>query len=122
ADQSRQANQTHQLYAMLVYKVAGLFCGTAFAYMGYRLFEAGVFGKAGELEGASGNNHLLLKQAAPGTFFALFGCAIVIAVLWRGLSMKVTEGRHGKDWWQSSQTVTLRAPDPVAVRDEGELL
>jgi hypothetical protein len=49
--------------------------GMAFAYMGYRLFVLGYFEKAGEFRAASGGNHILLKQVAPGVFFALFGVA-----------------------------------------------
>lgn len=59
-------------------KIALLLVGALFAYMGYRLFIAGVYTHAGDLKAAWGEKYLMIKQAAPGTFFALFGAAIII--------------------------------------------
>jgi hypothetical protein len=60
--------------------------GFAIVYCGYKLFSRGVYEKAGELKAAWGDKHLLLKQAAPGTFFVVFGPAVIIFSLWRGIS------------------------------------
>lgn len=61
-----------------VYRILIVVAGIASAYMGYRLFVRGLFANAGELKAAWGERKLVLKQAAPGTFFALFGAAIVM--------------------------------------------
>jgi hypothetical protein len=52
-----------------------------FAWMGYRLFKLGYFEKAGELKAAYGSNHLLVKQVAPGVFFAMLGALMVAGPL-----------------------------------------
>lgn len=69
---------------LTVYKVATLVIGLAFAFMGYRLFLRGIITEAGEVQTNWENRSLVLKKAAPGTFFALFGTAIVCVSLWRG--------------------------------------
>ena len=65
-----------------------LLVGSIFAYMGYLLFKAGIWGHAGELEAEFGDNKLVLKKAAPGTFFALFGAIIIAITLYKGLEFK----------------------------------
>jgi hypothetical protein len=56
--------------------------------MGYRLFLAGIWGHAGEIEGEFGNNKLVIKKAAPGTFFALFGAIIISITIYKGMEFK----------------------------------
>jgi hypothetical protein len=58
-----------------VFTVSGTFC----VYLGYKLFVKGLFNEAGDLTASSGNKKLIIKKAAPGTFFALFG-AIIISI------------------------------------------
>jgi hypothetical protein len=79
-----------EIIALLLYKVVSLLVGLFFAYMGYRLFMAGVWGQAGELDAQFGNNKILLKKGAPGTFFALFGTVIIAFTIWRGLDLSTT--------------------------------
>ncbi len=63
--------------------------------MGYRLFMAGIWGKAGDLDAQFGENKLLLKKAAPGTFFVLFGAIIIALTIWKGLSFdKIGQKDH----------------------------
>ena len=81
-----KSNFRDAVFAYYLYKVVALCTGTAFGYMGYRLFVLGVFEKAGDLEHIFGKEHLLLKGASPGTFFALFGCAIIIWTISRGFN------------------------------------
>lgn len=65
-----------------IYRYALILAGCSFAYMGYRLFKLGYFEKAGELKASYGGKHFLLKQVAPGVFYAAFGVAtIVLAVV-----------------------------------------
>lgn len=58
--------------------------GFGFAWLGYRLFCMGVYEKAAELQKAWGDKRILLKQAGPGVFFALFGVVVVVISLMRG--------------------------------------
>lgn len=76
------------IIALTSYKIISLLAGTIFAYMGYRLFVAGIWGHAGEIEGEFGDNKLVVKKAAPGTFFALFGAMIIAITLYKGLEFK----------------------------------
>ena len=68
-----------------------VFVGGWIVFMGYRLFTTGVFERAGDLKAAWGENHLELKQAAPGTIFALFGAAILAIAIYKGVSYEQTE-------------------------------
>lgn len=72
--------------AVLFYKTVSLLVGLSFAYMGYRLFMSSVWGQAGELDAQFGKNRILLKKAAPGTFFALFGAVVVALTIWKGIT------------------------------------
>lgn len=64
-----------------IYRYLLIFAGVAFAVMGYRLFKLGYFEKAGELKAAYGSSHLLVKQVAPGVFFAALGAVMVAGPL-----------------------------------------
>jgi hypothetical protein len=74
---------------VLAYKIASMLVGLAFAHMGYRLFMAGVYEKAGDLKAAWRGTSLVLRQAAPGTFFAVLGAVIVTTAVFKGLSVAV---------------------------------
>jgi len=52
------------IISLTSYKIISLLVGGIFAYMGYRLFMAGIWGHAGELEAEFGDNKLVLKKAA----------------------------------------------------------
>ncbi|MDJ0951968.1 MAG: hypothetical protein QNJ94_23910 [Alphaproteobacteria bacterium] len=71
------------------YKVASLLVGLGFGYMGYRLFLAGIEHPAGDLEASSGSRSLKLSRAAPGTFFALFGAAVIAATIFQGFDVEL---------------------------------
>lgn len=79
---------SHIIFSLISYKIASLLVGSVFAYMGYRLFMAGVWGNAGALETGLGNNRLVIKEAAPGTFFAVFGAVIITITLYKGLEFE----------------------------------
>jgi len=64
-----------------IYRYALIVAGVMFAWRGYRLFKLGYFEKAGELKAAYGSSHLLVKQVAPGVFFAAIGAAMVAGPL-----------------------------------------
>ena len=73
------------VFSLTFYKVCSPSVGLAFAYMGYLLFRSGVWGNAGDLKANYGDNKLVLKSAAPGTFFALFGTIVIGVTVWKGL-------------------------------------
>lgn len=72
-----------------LFRTALIFVGLSFAYLGYKLFCAGVYEHAGDLRAAWGESNLILKQAAPGTLFALFGVAVIGISMFRGTSAQV---------------------------------
>ena len=73
--------------AIVAYRVISLFVGLAVVNMGYKLFAAGVFKKAGELAADFGNKSLFVR-GAPGTFLALFGSGVIVFALWQGLEFQ----------------------------------
>ena len=75
--------------SVTLYKVLALLVGFACMYFGYRLFSSGAYKKAGDLSSKWGDKNLVVKQAAPGTFFALFGVIVISIVLLKGLSFEV---------------------------------
>ncbi len=79
-----------QIISITIYKLASLATGIALSYMGYKLFMAGVWGNAGDAEGVFGNNKLVIKRAAPGTFFILVGAIVIGLTIAHGLSFKTT--------------------------------
>lgn len=79
---------TQIIVAQTIYKLASLFAGSIFAYMGYRLFMAGVWGEAGDVEAQFKDNKLMIKRAAPGTFFALFGALVICVTIFRGFQLE----------------------------------
>jgi len=76
----------------MLYRLIVVLSGLAIVWLGYRLFRIGVYEKAGELKAAWGDKNLLLKQVAPGVFFALFGSAILVAGLVRGITFHQESG------------------------------
>lgn len=80
------------MLSLTIYKVVTILAGLALAFMGYKLFVHGIFTEAGELSTKWENRSLVLKKAAPGTFFALLGTVIVCVSLWRGLTLGPSQG------------------------------
>jgi len=63
--------------------------GLVFCVLGYKLFVKGVYEKGGDLNAVWGDKNLALKQAGPGTFFALFGLLVVGIGIWRDTGLAV---------------------------------
>jgi len=76
------------IISLTLYKLTSLLVGLASIYMGYLLFTKGIWGQAGALTAIFKNNKLILKNAAPGTFFALFGAVIISITLWIGVEFE----------------------------------
>jgi hypothetical protein len=72
-----------------IFKIASLLVGFGFGYMGYRLFLAGLLAPAGDLKASIGNKNLRLSRTAPGTFFALFGAAVVAVTIFQGFEVEL---------------------------------
>jgi hypothetical protein len=66
---------------VLIWRLAVLTCGLVAVILGYKLFKLG-FTAQGELEAGAGVHTLKLRNIAPGTFFALFGAAIIATLVW----------------------------------------
>jgi hypothetical protein len=67
---------------VLIWRLAVLACGLVAVILGYRLFKLGFEAQHGELEAGLGGQTLKLRNIAPGTFFALFGAAIIATLVW----------------------------------------
>lgn len=87
-------NNTTIVISTTVYKLCSLLVGVFLAYMGFKLFMSGIWGNAGDLDSKFGNFKIVLKHAAPGTFFALFGTVVIGLTIFKGLN------------FESSQTTT----------------
>jgi hypothetical protein len=74
--------------ALFIYKLVSIGSGLLVCYFGFRLFVLGIFTGAGDLSSEFQNTKLILKKAAPGTFFALFGAAVIGVSLWKGLGFE----------------------------------
>jgi hypothetical protein len=67
---------------VLIWRLCVLACGLVSIVLGYRLFMSGFAAQEGGLEAGLGGNSLKLSNVAPGTFFALFGAAIIATLVW----------------------------------------
>jgi hypothetical protein len=80
------------MISFTMYKIIGLICGVILGYLGYKLFSVGIWGNAGTLQATHKDNKLLLKGAAPGTFFVVLGAAVIGITLYQGYSFHYTPG------------------------------
>ena len=79
---------------VILFRTIMIGLGFGFAYLGYKLFVKGVYERAGELKAAWGDKNLVLKQAAPGTFFALFGVAVIAISILQGTGLEISENSN----------------------------
>jgi hypothetical protein len=73
------------------YKIVCLVVGLVIVYLGYTLFVKGVFGESGDVEGSFKDYKLIVRKAAPGTYFVLFGSIIIGMIVFKGFSMEETK-------------------------------
>lgn len=73
---------------LLIYKLAALGSGVVLCVLGYRLFAKGIWGAAGDIDMRFKDNVIVLRSAAPGSFFAILGAAVIVATIWQGLSIE----------------------------------
>lgn len=102
--------------ALVVYKALALVVGLAFAWMGYRLFTLGIAEKSGDLELKGGTLFgIKVTRAAPGTFFAVLGAAIVIYAVTQILQFsqtRETTPTPGRTTIQTSPSKDSTRPSP----------
>ncbi|WP_461535247.1 hypothetical protein [Spongorhabdus nitratireducens] len=94
----------------VLYKVVSLIVGAFFGYLGYKLFIKGIWGRSGDLEASFKDNKLIVKQAAPGTFFALSGAIIICVTIYTGIDFKSGFKDHPRNE-QSKQTIEIENDD-----------
>jgi hypothetical protein len=63
----------------IVMRLGTLLVGALCVFLGYRLFMRGIYCDSTDVKATWGNWSLLLKRAAPGSLFALFGVVIITA-------------------------------------------
>lgn len=83
------------IVASAIYKLSCLGVGLLFGYMGYRLFLARIWGRSGDLQAEFNNTKVVLKQAAPGTFFALFGAFVIGFTIFAGFDLEAVGDSAG---------------------------
>lgn len=84
-----------QILSITIYKIVSLITGISLSYMGYKLFLAGIWGNAGNAEGEFGDNKLIIKKAAPGTFFVIMGAIIIGLTIIKGLNIENISNYQG---------------------------
>lgn len=108
--------QNYIILAVTAYKVASLLAGVACCFMGFKLFTLGIWGNAGELSTKFNSNKLVLKNAAPGTFFVVLGTVILAVTIWKGLNFdhKLNKGMSTEAESRSEETIKQPAlPDEL---------
>jgi hypothetical protein len=86
--EARMSEFSWSLIVVGTYRLIALMSGILSVYFGYKLFRIGIYEKAGDLKASFGESHLALRQAAPGTFFALFGAIVISIGIWKGIKIQ----------------------------------
>jgi len=71
--------------------------GLSIISLGYKLFVKGVFSESGDVEGSFKDYKLIVKKAAPGTYFVLFGSLIIGLIVFKGISIDETLARANQN-------------------------
>jgi hypothetical protein len=100
---------------LLIWRLAVLSCGVVAIVLGYRLFMGGFAADQGSLEAGVGSNRLKISNIAPGTFFALFGSAIIATLVWISPPEVLLEPPKG-----TSQAIAPIANGPGGMRLRGK--
>lgn len=108
------AGLTTGILAATIYRIASIAAGVALCWMGYRLFTVGIFAEAGDAEGKWGNKRIILKRAAPGTFFALFGAIVLSLAINKGIAISNVPGTMPKSSEGSTDRMILDRSLPLS--------
>jgi len=94
--------------------IIALLIGGFLCWLGYRLFEIGVSGKA-SLSAERGKVKFQLLNASPGIFFALFGSIVILI----SVSQKTKITTDSREGGKVTTTTVIKSNDDVnALRDE----
>jgi hypothetical protein len=77
----------YQAALVIFVELSAIVAGLGFAFMGYLLFDKGLF-NVSDIEAVWGDKKLFLKRAAPGTLFALFGAFVIVFALYKVPSLE----------------------------------
>ena len=106
-------NELAAIIGITTYKLACLAVGSLFCALGYRLFKLGIWGNAGDLDAKFNDTRLVLKSAAPGTFFAVLGAVIIVATVSKGIDFTVKHNNF-------ESTMSTETPPPSLPEPKGE--
>jgi hypothetical protein len=98
------------VWSLTLYKIVSLLTGFGSLYMGYKLFVSGVWGHAGEVDATFSNNRLVIKRAAPGTFFAVLGTVILCFSVFKGLELRTSSAVGGESATIGLPELPAKAP------------
>lgn len=91
------------------YKAFSLMTGVFIVFLGYKLFVVGVYSEqSSDLKAAWGDKSVVLKRAAPGTLFSLFGAIVVSLAVFKGVSVETTQ----------EQSLTPRGAEAISAHSE----
>jgi len=72
------------------YKITCLVIGLIIIFLGFRLFMRGIFNESGDVEGGWKDLKIIVRKAAPGTYFVIFGSLLIGLTVYKGLSTEET--------------------------------
>lgn len=74
------------------YKVFSLLTGGFIVFLGYKLFVVSVYSEqSSDIAATWGDKSVVLKRAAPGTLFSLFGAIVVSLAVFKGVSVDTSQ-------------------------------
>ena len=96
-----------------------LLVGILLCYMGYRLFTLGIAESAGDAQGKWGKGSIVLKRAAPGTFFGLFGAVVIGVAILHPFSVDLKTSQAAQERklnsFRPSDESTVSISEPIIV-------
>jgi hypothetical protein len=100
------------LVYVIVFRLAIIATGTISIVLGYRLFRQGILSTdKASVEAKLVGSRFILKNAAPGTSFALFGALVVLVMLFQGspaLTLETVKRAAAESGTTETAKVTLR--------------
>lgn len=96
------------------YKIICLLVGLIIVFLGHVLFLKGVFSSAGDMDVAIRDTKLILRKAAPGTYFVVFGSIIISMVIFKGYTTQETQ------YTPFENTFNITAQDSSTFRNENK--
>jgi tetratricopeptide (TPR) repeat protein len=119
------------LLYLSMFRLSIIAVGALSIYLGYKLFIGGIGlaqgGEGAAVEATLGNTSFALKNAAPGTFFALFGVIVISTMLINApAEVKHTKdikpAGEGSEQQTGSETLVMRGADDEKSQQEDAAL